>query len=56
MLRTWADAWVADKNETYLGPEFTLTYIVKVGVGALYRVSGNQRNDWIATVSLGVGF
>lgn len=56
VLRTWGDPWGADGDETYLGPEVTATYIVKMGVGALYRVSGDQRNDWILTASLGVGF
>lgn len=56
VLRTWGDPWAADPNETYVGPEVTAGYIFKLGIGAMYRVSGGQGDKWILTASFGVGF
>ena len=55
-VRTWGDPWVAKADETYVGPEVTFSpFFLKVGIGAMYRISGSRRDEWIAVVTFGIG-
>jgi hypothetical protein len=56
VLRTWGDPWGGlEPEQSYVGGEVGVAWIVKISVGVLTRVSGDAGSKTIVTWGVGVG-
>jgi hypothetical protein len=56
VLRTWGDPWGGlEPEQSYVGGEIGVAWIVKISVGVLTRVSGDGGKKTIVTWGVGVG-